>query len=273
MRSTLTTGRMDELDIEIEVKSLSSFLRSAKVCDTNVFDLLHAPRNMIVQWSPVWRKIRKHRKDLYAKNMKGMVGYIKTHAQKYSNKIDRLENLQKVLDVTTGMGFHATPYTVRDVAEKLKTDGTIDDLKYVDIVTLVQDHEQQYLEVCGKKYIFTWDMSQLSAAMHNEINRYGKRTNKGSEKGMDGKSLSHAIRVLFELRQIALENDLTFPLEDAEYIKKVKLSEVPVEEVMQRIDELYDECMELLEKSDLPEEPSIDNMLKVLIEYIEDHVI
>lgn len=49
--------KSDELCIEVEVKSLSSFLKSAKSCDTNCVDLLHCPTEMIISKKPLWDKI------------------------------------------------------------------------------------------------------------------------------------------------------------------------------------------------------------------------
>ena len=130
------------------------------------------------------------------------------------------------------------------------------------------DHEQKYLEVCGKKYIHTWEVKQLTDALHKEIARYGKRTGDGETKGLDTKSLSHALRVLVQLKELVIERNITFPLKDAEYIKAVKRGFVTdVDEVMGKIHELYEECMGLLEQSDLPEQSDLSVMFKSLEKY------
>lgn len=255
----------DELDIEVEVKSLSSFLKSAKACDTNCVDLLHCPEEMIITKQPLWDEIVKHKSCIFAKNMRGIVGYIKTHAKKYTNKIDRFNEMKKVLEVCDTVSSQVEGCKVMDVAEYVG--GEEYNFKYVKPVTLVQDHEQQYLEVCGKKYIFTWDVSQLSAAMEHEISRYGNRTNDGSEKGMDTKSLSHALRVLFELKEILSTKTVTFPLKEKDYVLAVKLNKVPYDEVMSKIDSMYDECMELLATSELPEYNDLSPMYAAVEKY------
>jgi len=152
-----------------------------------------------------------------------------------------------------------------DVAERV----IWEDFKYVKPVTLVQDHEQKYFEVCGKKYIYTWSVSQLVSAMENEIKRYGKRSNSGLDTGLDTKSLSHALRVLIQLKELLVKRDIKFPLEECEYVKKVKLGEVESrQEVIDTIDNLYEECIMLLENStDLPEHPSVENMKSVIVDY------
>ena len=126
---------------------------------------------------------------------------------------------------------------------------------------MVSDHEQKYIEVVGKKYIVTWETKLLKDALKYEINRYGKRTADGSQKGLDGKSLSHAMRVLCELKEIILTKGLAFPLKDKEHLLNVKLGKVSYEEVMADIDSRYEECMELISKSDLPEQSDITPIL------------
>lgn len=250
----------DDLGIEIEIKSLSSFLKSAGSCDTNCVDLLHTPDQAIIFKSTLWMELREHRSGLYAKNMKGIIGYIKTHAKKYTNKIDRLLEMNLLLELCES---NLECKTISELCDKVD----ISKYKYIDKVTLVADHEQQYLEVCGKKYIFTWGIDQLISAMQQEINKYGKRSNEGLGKGMDTKSLSHAVRVLYQLREIILTRDIKFPLKDADYIKSIKLGEVPIEEVMSKIDELYEECTELLRESDLPEEVDLYEMYQIIIDF------
>ncbi|AUR86325.1 putative nucleotidyltransferase [Vibrio phage 1.084.O._10N.261.49.F5] len=257
----------DELDIEIEIKSLSSFLKSAKSCDTNCVDLLHCPDEMVIYEDLLWKKIQSKREGLYAKNMKGIIGYIKTHTHKYSNKLDRLQEMNwlrdKIVDMYQGddLIFAKIETLSNTLCNSIKSK------KYLKQVTLVQDHEQQYLEVCGKKYIYTWSVSQLLAALDKEISRYGKRSNEGLQKGLDTKSLSHAIRVLYQLKEMIETKDIKFPLKDREYIKQVKLGEVPLEQVMNKIDNLFEENMIMLEASDFPEEVDLSEMYKVVEGY------
>ena len=253
----------DELDIEIEIKSLPSFLRSASSCDTNCIDLLHAPEEMSLIGTEMWDELKAERKGMYAKNMRGIVGYIKTHAKKYTSKIDRLNEMKVLLD---SVQHYYNSNTIRSFVG-------VQDLhpfKYVKVVNsnVLSDGHQEYLEVCGKKYCLSWSVEKLKLAMETEINRYGERSNKGADKGIDSKSLSHALRVLLQLKEIVTTRDLHFPLKGAEYVKSVKLGEVTdVMEVLDKIDTLYEECMGLLESSGLPDDVDISSMEKVVEDY------
>lgn len=250
----------DELDIEIEIKSLPSFLNSAESCDTNCIDLLFSPDNMVIIEEPLWKPIKDNRQLLLSKTMKGMVGYIKTHTHKYSNKIDRYTEMKELLS-------EASRYKDSDLIGVL-ANNLQNQYKYIKNVTLVTDHEQTYLEVCGKKYIHTWSMLELTDALHREINRYGKRTETGVSTGLDTKSLSHALRVLLELKELVTTKHINFPLANAEYVRAVKTGQVTdIDDVMEHIHNLYEECMLLLEGSDLPETSDLSIMYKALEDY------
>lgn len=254
--------KCDHLDVEIEIKSLHSFLKSAKSCDTNCIDMLWTPDKMLLKNTPTWDCIRYHRQELLSKNMKGLVGYIKTHTHKYSNKIQRY---QELVSLKSEISFIDDSVKLSDTCLPEIIDRN--KYKYIKTVTMVSDHEQQYLEVCGKKYILSWECKLLKEALEKEIDRYGKRTKDGDSKGLDVKSLSHALRVLYQLKELVETRDLVFPLKDSEYIKDVKTGKISDEsKVIDKIDALFEECTKLLDSSDLPEESSIDSMLKVLKE-------
>ena len=264
-----------ELDVEVEIKSLPSFLKSAKSCDTNCMDLLHAPEEMQITTCDMWEKLKSHRTGLYAKNMKGIIGYIKTHTHKYSNKIQRFDEMMWLSQLCEDLKING--YTkVSDLCESSElTDAIVDKkIKYISVVDLVTDHEQTYLEVCGKKYTQTWDIELLMSAMEAEVSRYGTRTNSGSEKGMDTKSLSHALRVLYQLKEIVSNQKLTFPLIDSPSILKVKLGLMDNEDdVLELIHNLYEECIQLLEDSTLPDNVSIDGMLMVMKDHYKGEIV
>ena len=263
--------KCDELDIEMEVKSISSFLKSAASCDTNCIDLLHTPQNMTLFKSVLWERIKSQRKCLYAKNMKGVIGYIKTHSKKYTSKIDRLSEMKSFLSYidyviarTTDSGVTSDFTLVKGFSSHVEAAN----YKYIHILTVVGDTTHQYIEVCGKKIIFNNSISKLKTSLEVEINRYGERSKKGVDKGIDGKSLSHALRLLVQLKEILITNDLKFPLQGADYIKRVKLGEITnAEEVLNKIDILFDECMMLLEQSDFQENVDISSMEKLVEDY------
>ncbi|MCP4498657.1 MAG: hypothetical protein GY822_01660 [Deltaproteobacteria bacterium] len=256
--------KCDKLDIEIEVKSLPSYLNSALKADTNCIDLLHTPESLVLRASPIWYAMKQVKSELYSKDMKGLVGYIKTHTHKYNNKIHRFEEITDLRAALDNLPAHY--WTIGDVAESnlLKSRK----YKYIKTVTQVSDHEQKYLEVCGKKHLYKRSISELVEVLDSEIKRYGERTKNGSDKDLDTKSLSHALRVLMELEEILRDNTVTFPLKEREYALRVKLGEVPLDSILTDIDNRYERCMLLIEECGLPEKSSIDKTLSIAKDYI-----
>ncbi len=252
----------DELDIEMEVKSLSSFLVSCEKADTVCVDLLNTPDSFVIKNSMLWEDIKRHKETLYSKQMKGMVGYIKVHSHKYTNKIDRMVEVKDLLG-------NLAEFHNKDIIKDTFIPSLVEEkkYKYIKNVSVVTDHEQEYIEVLGKKFITTWDVSWLRDACTAELKRYGERTAKGADKGLDTKSLSHSLRVLCQLKEIAVTGGLTFPLADAEYILKVKTGKVVYDDVMSDIDSRYEECIDLLENSSLPEKTDTSPLVKSLSRY------
>lgn len=262
----------DQLDVEIEIKSYPEFVRSCAKVDTNCFDLLHSSENMNIVTTPFWEHIKLGRDNLYAQRMKGLVGYIKTHIHKYSHKIERYEDMVKLLDICTTLDSQQEGLKVVDLVPFVDSEEY--SFKYVKVFEQVQDHEQMYLEVCGKKYIFTWAIEQLITSLRKEISRYGKRTQDGVDNGLDTKSLSHALRVLVQLEEVLDTSDLVLPLrkEERDLVMSVKLGEKNLDETLGLLDTTFDRVMRKLEiRTDFPEEPSVDFLVEGYKDYVAQY--
>ena len=103
--------------------------------------------------------------------------------------------------------------------------------------------EQPALVVCGKNHQLDITIGEFYNRIKREYNRYGKRSEKAMESGgVDWKSLSHAVRVLYQMKELILTGWITFPLQQANYIMDVKMGERPFDEVekhiMKEIDEI-----------------------------------
>jgi len=259
-----TNHKCDEHDIEIEIKSLSSFIKSLGKCDTNCMDMIHTPENMTLSTTDLWTDICSLRECVYAKNMKGIIGYIKTHTHKYSNKIQRLDEMKAFLSYLELVGL---PVKFKDsFVYDLLSDGTLK-YKYITLGTQHSDHEQAFVEVCGKKYTETWTIQVIMDAVQSEISRYGKRTNTGSNNGYDTKALSHALRALVQVEDLVINRTISFPLKELDLIKKVKFNEMELEDVMSLLEERFERVTTLLDESDLPEFNDLSPIMKLLEEY------
>lgn len=258
----------EELNIECEIKPIGGFLNSAQSCDTNCLDMLYTPLNFWLYSTGVWEDLVSLKHDLLAKNMKGLVGYIKTHSAKYSHKIDRLLELRELKVLIENLFKQGNTWVVQDFIAH--TD--LSKFKYIKPVLFAgrkDMKEQPYLEVIGKKYIVTWSLQELERAVDNIINDYGTRTNKGLETKQDTKALSHSLRVLYQMRSLVKTGDLKFPLDNVDFIMAVKQGKIEdTQVIMDEIDSVFEDCMLSLEQSDLQEEPDISGMLDVVADFV-----
>lgn len=254
----------DDLGVEIEIKSLPSFITSLGKCDTNCLDMIHTSDNMTLLSTPLWEGIRSLRSCVYAKNMKGILGYIRTHTHKYSNKIQRLEELTKLQNFLSSFdtSVDIKNYSLKQSCLSKWLDSN--SLKYIKLGTIHSDHEQEFLEVCGKKYTMTWSVETVLDAVSAEIKRYGKRTNSGSDVGMDLKALSHALRALVEVEDLVVNREISFPLKEVELVRKVKFGGMVLDEIIELIEQRFDKVNELIDQSDLPEFNDLTPMLNIL---------
>ena len=91
------TRRNDGNDVELEFYSLHYFLKLAGKGETAALDMLHAPEDMILLSSDLWKRIVAERHKFYTKNLAALVGFARTQANKYSTKSERLNDLQQVI--------------------------------------------------------------------------------------------------------------------------------------------------------------------------------
>ena len=131
-----------DLDIEIEIISIQSFLGSCASCDTNCIDMLHGTKEMTLFSTDLWDNIKKIRSDLYAKKMTGIVGYIRTQSLTYSSKISRLQELVSLNDIAHKSNFNS----IKDFEGLFNPQ----DYKYV---KFIDQDGARYIEILGKKYI------------------------------------------------------------------------------------------------------------------------
>lgn len=91
------TRRNDGNDVELEFYSLHYFLKLAGKGETAALDVLHAPEDMVLISSDLWKRIVAERHRFYTKNLAALVGFARTQANKYSTKSERLNDLQQVI--------------------------------------------------------------------------------------------------------------------------------------------------------------------------------
>lgn len=240
-------------DVDLEMYSLHFFLKMAYEGQTVVLDMLHAPPNMIIESSEIWKYIVTNRHLFYTKNLKAFVGYARQQAAKYGIKGSRLAAAKKILDYFNSFScklfYLNPPQTLSDVWDDIPEGEHI--YKYK---PSPQNNNLRVLEVCGKKIQETAKLKYAFDIIDRFYQQYGERAKKAARnEGIDWKAVSHAMRAAFEVREILKKKTITFPLIDRDFLLQVKKGDLDyLTQVAPVLEDLMDEVENLTKISDLP---------------------
>jgi len=232
-------------DTDTEIYSLHYFLDLACSGQTVALDMLHATENMIVESSTIWEDIVAERHRFYTRNLQAFVGYARRQAAKYGIKGSRLNDTKMVIDF------------LESLDPEMKMFEVWDKLPLGEHVKMAKNPitEQEEYEVCGRKVQMGATIGYCLEVFKKYYSNYGKRAKMAAEnQGIDWKAVSHALRAALQTKQILTEKTITFPLKEADYLRRVKQGKFDyLTEVAPRLEAMMDEIEGLSEKSNLPE--------------------
>jgi hypothetical protein len=233
-------------DVDYELYSLPYFLELACQGETVALDMLHAPKECVLQHSDIWYDIVSNRSTFYTKNLKAFVGYARKQAAKYGIKGSRLNTVQKVVDFLKSF----------DPDKQLKDYSWAwipNDLEHCR--GWIDDKGIRGIEICGKKFQETTPIKYILKSLEKFLNDYGHRARQAAEnKGIDWKAISHALRAAYQVKSILVENTIVFPLPEAGRLKAIKLGVLDyTTKVAPHLEYLMGEVEYLSDKSTLPE--------------------
>jgi len=259
------SGKNTSDDIDIEIYSLHYFIKLACEGQTVAIDMLHAPENMIVESSWIWDEIASNKEKFYTKNLQAFIGYARRQASKYGIKGSRLNAAKKVID---RLQFYGWDRKMATVWHLLPTE------KHLHMLGKNQNGIKQY-QVCGKIIQETAKIGYVLDMLEKFYEQYGKRAREAAEnKNIDWKAVSHALRAAYQVKELLLTNNIVFPLENAEYLTKVKQGLLDYKtEVAIELEKVMAEVEILSEKSALPQKADRKFWNNFIIRTIEKNVL
>lgn len=223
-------------DVDVEIFSLTEYMRL--LCDgqTVALDMLFAPDNFKVLKGNeyyLFQTIYDNKNKLLSKGILSFIGYARKQASKYGIKGSRVR-------------------AVKDTLEFLNTfDGTLL-LKELPLDVFIARGDEfikyaqgldpngaiiTYFEVCGRKFQLTNSVKYSLAVLNKIYNEYGHRSKLAQENdGIDWKALSHAVRVNFEGQELLNTGFITFPCPNRQLLLDIKTGKLPYKEVEQIIE-------------------------------------
>ena len=249
-------------DIDQDMYSLHYYLQLLAEGQVVALDMLFAPDSMLEINSPIWYDIRANRNSLICKKTKAFVGYCRKQTAKYGLKGGRIATLKSVnnfLHTIHGQngGMEKRVDDVYEILPTLEHTG-----RYVDPVS-----KRKIYEVCGRKFQDTCSIEEMIRCLEKILDNYGRRAYLAEKnEGIDWKAISHAFRVCYEVQELLLTHQITFPLKQRDFIKAVKYGKFHYKN--DRIGEQLEELMKQVEDAallaDLPEHVNrewIDNFI------------
>ena len=232
-------------DVDTEIYSLHYFIKLACEGQTVALDMLHAPDNMVIETSQAWKAIVENREKFYTKNLNAFVGYARKQASKYGLRSGRLGNIREVIKVL-------------EKYERIKLLKIWDELPNLEHTkkSFCDKSKLRMYEIAGKKFQETTSVDYVLKCLKDFETKYGERARLAERnEGIDWKSISHALRAAYQVRQLLTENTITFPLKNAPYLKEVKAGRLDyLTEVVPVLEGLMDEAEKLSKQSTLPDE-------------------
>jgi hypothetical protein len=176
------------------------------------------------------------------------------------SKVDRLKVLQNVLrgtknflkewkDVITTPQVH---HLLEDDYYELNINSLIDN-KHIKIDELDNKGKlEKYLYVCGVQHQFNLELDKFIKRIEEKINKeYTSQRTIDAADGNDWKALSHAIRVLLEIKELLDTSNIQFPLKDKDFLLDIKLGKVSREEIDNYFEKELSSILERVQKNEL----------------------
>jgi len=255
-------------DVDIELYSLNYFIDLCLKGETIGIDMLHCPDDKIVYANPDeytqniwWLGIRQNREKFYTNNLKGFVGYCRKQAAKYGIKGSRISDARRVLNF---LEKSLKNYNVlnNDWYSSPPIGSYWGELPKGEHIYFVKggkkDSEEEFYQVCGKKLQKTSKIPYCVDILERFISQYGHRALLAEKnEGLDWKAISHAMRYGLQIKELFETGDIKMPLEDADYLRKIKKGELNyLQDVAPVLESLMDVIEELNKKTSLPSKPN-----------------
>lgn len=197
-------------------------------------------------------------------NLYSMIGFAQKQTFDYVHRAERLNNLQAVYEVVSRI-FQLEPSLRLD--EYLNGELVLDiisrDTKLETSTSVVNGNRTlRTLELNGRSYLETTSVSHLVSQLEKAIDKYGHRVVNASTEEIDWKSLSHAVRVYWQVLDICETRTLKFPFHEAAatYLLEVKRGRVPFETLQKLLIDLDVKVKAALETTSL--QPLTDELLE-----------
>ena len=272
---SIKTFQPRQIKVDVKIFSLQKFIQLCSKADTNALDLLFSidtpadhtwqykglVKNVPEEMKYPLRYIHENRNKLInTDRLESPITYAFKQATKYGLKGERLKVLQNVLQGTKNFlqewkDVIVTPqvhHLLEDDYYELNINSLIDN-KHVKIDELDNKGKlEKYLYVCGVQHQFNLELDKFIKRIEEKISKeYTSQRTIDAADGNDWKALSHAIRVLLEIKELLDTGNIQFPLKDKKFLLDIKLGKVEREFIDNFFNQELSNILERVQKNEL----------------------
>ena len=215
-------GRNTSEDVDIQLWSLQYFLKLVSSGETNALDLLYShtyPEMMVYTTSNMWKLFSNHQHLFSTTDCNAYTGYAISQAKKYGIKGSRLGIIKHIADFLKSVPKESDSDKLEAVVVPLLEKNQDPSYCFTKVV-----NEVPALVVCGKVHLLNITIKEFKDRIFREYDRYGERAKKAEKsEGVDWKALSHAMRALYQMKELLTTGKIQYPLDTAEALKKIKM--------------------------------------------------
>lgn len=245
-------GKNTSEDIDVDLHSLTAFVKDACKGETYALDMLHMEGAEAEDMAgEIWLQLKNNRTKFYSKNMKSLIGYARKQAAKYGIKGSRVEFLEQCLSYLSE--FDSEKHLT--VCWEHLPEG-----EFANTYIEKSPNGLRWWEVCGKKFSDTTPLYLVVDSLQKMYDGYGHRAQQAKEnKGVDWKAVSHALRACYQMRAIFKYGDFEYPLIENRLLLQTKQGKLDfLTEVQPELEDAIAEVERLSETSNLPEHADVD---------------
>ena len=261
-----------KVKVDVKIFSLQKFIKLCSKADTNALDLLfsiecnlvekHINYNVNVLDSIMWNIFTNRNKLINTDKLESPITYAFKQATKYSIKGERRQVMVDLLKhVNTYLFLDTTPANVplsKFMTEFIYEDGTPIINQYIDgkhVKIDILDNkgkEEKYLYVCGVQHQFNLELKRFAQRLEEKINKeYTSQRTIDAADGNDWKALSHAIRILLEVKQLLEDGIITFPCIENRFLLRIKQGKISREVIDKFFNKELSNVLEKVQSNEL----------------------
>jgi hypothetical protein len=237
-KTNVSKGKNNKNDVDFNIFSITSFLKLLKIGDFNMMELLYVPENKILYKTPLFDELVVIRDRLLVNDISAFLGFIKKEYRTYGVNIYHYkmqEDFVKFLSRFPEMDRMSVHWA--EISEYV---GRTGGLKITNMKVNNSENTKLIpaIMIAQRLHGNTETVKHVVKTICSIVEKYGHRQRGVSENGQNFKGLYHALRLIFEAKDIFDHGTLIFPFSPMRHslLKRVKEGNIDKDELFWIID-------------------------------------